>query len=219
MREKNALQDKPIIFKPLKVEMTVTEFMKKGYQREEIEDFFIELEVEGYGQYIIGSRGKGNHSRFIGNDRLPIEYLMVFKSASPRKEYVGKPEGLAMATIKTSLTNVPVKVVAEYDEENDKIVYSPQAKEEPLSNGYRVLMYQDHAEIGTRTPQKCKVFDTIKKAVDHVWEAPYYLRDLVADQTLKLADVVAMLEEDKSVPLVLWKDRAGQKAVDNPEKM
>lgn len=222
-------KDKPVIFKPLKQNMTVSEYVKMGYSRQDVEDLFVELEVEGFGKYIIGSVGRGNCSKFVGNENLPQEYFMVFKTTSIKHNYYGKPETVENTTDEV-IDNIPspeenkveekeevvIKYVkqAEYDEDTDTISY----KEVPKfthAKGYRVLMSETEATIGERSAQKYKVFETVELAVKFVWEEPYFLRDMIKDQSLKFKDVVALLAAGNSVPLVLWKDRFNQKALDN----
>ena len=77
-RKELVAKNKEIAFS-LSKEMSMPSFTRIGFARKDVENLFINLASEGFGEYIKGKQGKGCSAKFIANDKCPNEYILVTK--------------------------------------------------------------------------------------------------------------------------------------------
>ena len=61
-------------------ELQMPLLLARGYNKANVIECFTDLERNGYGTFIRGSRGKGKFGKFIPNDNCPKQYYMSFEA-------------------------------------------------------------------------------------------------------------------------------------------
>ncbi len=67
---------KTITFALPKQEMSITEFLKEGFDRKHISMLFEKLQSLGFGEYVQGKRGRGFSAKFTPNKKCPEIYIL-----------------------------------------------------------------------------------------------------------------------------------------------
>jgi hypothetical protein len=71
--------------------MLLKDMVEYGYQRNEIIKLFEELESLQYGEFFRGSKGRGNPTKFICNNKAPTSYMLNVDVKKLHLNYAGLP--------------------------------------------------------------------------------------------------------------------------------
>jgi hypothetical protein len=112
-RTRNEVAKEKVVEFKLEKEMKISDMIKKGYRRNEVITLFEDLEELGFGEYIRGTRGIGNPTRFIINEKCPDSFSITFKVFRFRKTKKEKEQNNDISVEKqdhiTSLINAHSK--------------------------------------------------------------------------------------------------------------
>jgi len=84
-RTRNEVAKEKVINFKLEKEMKISDMIKKGYRRKEVITLFEHLEELGFGEYVRGTRGVGNPTRFTTNEKCPDSFSITFHVFRNRK--------------------------------------------------------------------------------------------------------------------------------------
>ena len=73
--------------------ITMPDLLDKSYVRAHISKLFCELEKNGLGQHVVGTRGRGQCEHFIKNEKTPDNFILQMSEKSrgrPRKDQVAE---------------------------------------------------------------------------------------------------------------------------------
>lgn len=159
-KKRNEVAKEKVVEFKLDKEMKISDMINKGYRRKEVITLFEHLEELKLGEYIRGTRGASNPTKFIANERCPDSFSITFKVFRFRKnsqEQIQEQE--SCCKVVENFDNI-AKVIASH---------SKKLKIEPFptdSSGYMVGTSDDKAFIVRSS--ECG-FKTIEQAVKSCW--------------------------------------------------
>jgi len=154
---RNEVAKERIIEFKLEKEMMISDLINKGYRRKEVIALFEHLEELGFGNYIRGTRGLGNPTRFTANERCPDSFSITFKVFRNRNS-------------KQLKEDIEEKTVEDVDSITNLIIlHSKNLKIEPFPSGNKGYAVGTNKNKAFIVRSSNGGFETIEKAVKDCW--------------------------------------------------